>query len=78
MGGISKKGGEVEKMSPKRERDGLAQEVYLETSRKAQEVYLETSSGATGRVLVPGKRLRKWRFAMLHKGKTGVPEGRKE
>ena len=73
MGGISRKGGEVEKMSPKRGREGLAQEVYLETSRKAQEVYLETSSGATGRVL-GSWRLRKWRFAMLHKGKTGVPE----
>ena len=74
MGGISEKGTGMEKISTRRGRGRLAQEVYLETSRKVQEVYLETSSGATGRVLVPGRRLRKRRFSMLRKGRTGAPE----
>ena len=73
MGGISKKGTGMKKISTRRGRGRLAQEVYLETSRKVQEVYLETSRGATGRVL-GSWRLRKWRFSMLRKGKTGVPE----
>ena len=77
MGGISRKGAEGEKMSTKGGREMLAQEVYLETSRKAQEVYLETSRETTGRGQAPG-RLRKWKFSMLRKGRTGAPEWKKE
>ena len=61
MGGISRKGAEIEKMSTRRGRGRLDQEVYLKTSRKAtdisrqkgrraQEVYLGTSRKATDRV----------------------------